>query len=176
MVLETPRLALRKFTPEDAPFILRLLNEPSFLHFIGDRNVRTLEDARQYLLNGPIASYEQYGFGLYLTVRKSDGVAVGMCGLLKRDALPEADIGFAFFPEFWSHGYARESASAVMEHARRVHGLTRILAIVSPDNERSIRLLHRLGMRFESTVRLSMEAPELKLFAADISEPEDTPA
>jgi ribosomal-protein-alanine N-acetyltransferase len=174
MVLETPRLALRKFTPEDAPVILRLLNEPSFLRFIGDRGVRSLEDARQYLLNGPIASYERYGFGLYLTVRKSDGVAVGMCGLLKRDALPDADIGFAFFPEFWSHGYARESASAVMEHAWRDHGLTRILAIVSPDNERSIGLLHRLGMRFHSMIRLSPQAPELKLFASEIPQTEGT--
>ena len=118
-VVETPRLTLRRFTLDDAEFIFGLLNQPSFLEFIGDKGVRTLDDARDYLLKGPIASYETFGFGLYLVNRKQDGTPIGMCGLLKREALQDVDIGFAFLPEFWSKGYAVESASAVLEHGRR---------------------------------------------------------
>src|SRR5580765_5730685 len=114
LVLQTERLRLRSFTTGDAPFVLTLLNEPSFLRFIGDKNVRTLEDARQYLLNGPIASYEQNGFGILLVELKDANVPIGMCGLIKREELPEPDIGFAFIPDYWGRGFAFEAATAVM--------------------------------------------------------------
>jgi RimJ/RimL family protein N-acetyltransferase len=163
-VLETERLRLRRLTVEDAEFILRLLNEPSFLRFIGDRGVRTLDDAREYVLNGPVASYEQFGFGLYLTTLKDSGTPIGMCGLLKRDALDDVDIGFAFLPEFWSKGFAIEAATAVMEHARRDFGLQRIVAVTNPDNVGSIRLLEKLGLVFERMVRLSGESAEIRMY------------
>jgi RimJ/RimL family protein N-acetyltransferase len=148
LVLETERLVLRPFTMDDAPFILTLLNEPSFLRYIGDKKVRTLEDARQYLLNGPIASYERNGFGLCLVELKDSQTAIGMCGLLKREELPDPDIGFAFLPDFWNKGFAFEAAAAVMNDARARLKLNRILAIVNPDNYASIKLLERLGMKF----------------------------
>jgi RimJ/RimL family protein N-acetyltransferase len=163
-VLETERLRLRRLTVDDAEFILRLLNEPSFLRFIGDRGVRTLDDARAYVLNGPVASYEQFGFGLYLTTLKGFGTQIGMCGLLKRDALDDVDIGFAFLPEFWSKGFAIEAATAVMEHARRDFGLQRIVAVTNPDNVGSIRLLEKLGLVFERMVRLSGESAEIRMY------------
>ena len=163
-VLETERLRLRRLTVDDAEFILRLLNEPSFLRFIGDRGVRTLDDARAYVLNGPVASYEQFGFGLYLTTLKESGTPIGMCGLLKRDALDDVDIGFAFVPEFWSKGFAIEAATAVMEHARRDFGLQRIVAVTNPDNVGSIRLLEKLGLVFERMVRLSGESAEIRMY------------
>jgi RimJ/RimL family protein N-acetyltransferase len=166
-VVETDRLVLRKLSGDDAEFILRLLNEPSFLQFIGDKGVRTLEDARAYIRTGPVDSYDRHGFGLYLAVQKDDGVPIGICGLLKREALADVDVGFAFLPEYWSKGYAFESASAVLVYARRVLGLKRIVAITSPDNAGSIRVLEKLGLRFERMVRLSDEAPEIKLFASD---------
>ena len=168
-VVETERLTLRRLEVGDAEFILGLLNDPSFLRFIGDKGVRTLDDAREYISSGPIASYERFGFGLYLTARKDDDVPIGICGLLKRDSLMDVDVGFAFLPRFWSKGYALEAASAVMAHGRNVLGLTRIVAITSPDNEASIRLLEKLGMRFESMVRLSADSPEILLFASDVS-------
>src|SRR5205809_1402527 len=105
MILETDRLQLRLLSVDDAEFILRLLNEPSFIQNIGDRGVRTLDDARAYITNGPIASYEKHGFGLLLVQLKTTGTPIGICGLLKRDALPEPDIGYALLPEFWSNGY-----------------------------------------------------------------------
>jgi RimJ/RimL family protein N-acetyltransferase len=148
LVLETERLVLRPFTTDDAPFILTLLNEPSFLRYIGDKKVRTLEDARQYLLNGPIASYERNGFGLCLVELKDSQTAIGMCGLLKREELPDPDIGFAFLPDFWNKGFAFEAAAAVMNDARARLKLNRILAIVNPDNYASIKLLERLGLKF----------------------------
>jgi RimJ/RimL family protein N-acetyltransferase len=148
LVLETERLVLRPFTTDDAPFILTLLNEPSFLRYIGDKKVRTLEDARQYLLNGPIASYERNGFGLCLVELKDSQKAIGICGLLKREELPDPDIGFAFLPDFWNKGFAFEAAAAVMNDARARLKLNRILAIVNPDNYASIKLLERLGMKF----------------------------
>jgi RimJ/RimL family protein N-acetyltransferase len=169
IVLETERLILRRLEIGDAEFILGLLNDPSFLRFIGDKGVRTLDDARRYISDGPIASYERFGFGLYLTERKDDGAPIGICGLLKRESLADVDVGFAFLPRFWSKGYAFEAASAVMAHGRNVLGLGRIVAITSPDNEASIRLLEKLGMRFESMVRLSEDSSEIRLFASEVS-------
>jgi RimJ/RimL family protein N-acetyltransferase len=169
--LETDRLIVRHLKLDDAEFILGLLNEPSWLRFIGDKGVRTLDDARDYILNGPVESYRRFGFGLYLTQQKSDGTPIGLCGLLKRDALPDADIGFAFLPAFWGKGYAHEAAAAVMEHGRTVLGLKRIVAITDPDNESSIRLLEKLGMRLDGKARLSDAVPELSLFARDFVKP-----
>lgn len=168
-VVETERLTLRRLERGDAEFILGLLNDPSFLRFIGDKGVRTLDDAREYISNGPLASYERFGFGLYLAARRDDGAPIGICGLLKRDSLEDVDVGFAFLPQFWSQGYAFEAASAVMAYGRNVLRLGRIVAITSPDNESSIRLLEKLGMRFESMVRLSADSPEIRLFASDVS-------
>ena len=161
-------MTLRRLETGDAEFILGLLNDPSFLRFIGDKGVRTLDDAREYISNGPVASYERFGFGLYLTERKEDRVPIGICGLLKRESLKDVDMGFAFLPQFWSKGYAFEAASAVMAHGRNVLGLGRIVAITSPDNEASIRLLEKLGLKFESMARLSEDSPEIRLFASEV--------
>ena len=148
-VLETERLILRHFNPDDAPFILALLNEPSFLRYIGDKKVRTLEDARQYILNGPVATYAQHGFGLYQVELRDSHTPIGMCGLLKREELPHPDIGFAFLPDFWNKGFAYEAAAAVLKDARERLQLDGLLAIVNPDNEASMRLLEKLGFNFE---------------------------
>ena len=168
MILETDRLRLRKLSVEDAGVILRLLNEPSFIENIGDKGVRNLDDACSYILDGPVASYEKFGFGLYLVELRESGVPVGMCGLLKREALEDVDLGYALVPEFWSKGYALESALAVLSFARNTLGLKRVVAITNPDNQSSIRLLEKMGFRFEKMVRLTDDAPEIKLFASDI--------
>jgi RimJ/RimL family protein N-acetyltransferase len=167
IVMETERLILRKVSLDDAEFILELLNEPSFLQYIGDKGVRNLDDARQYVLNGPVASYEKNGFGLYLVVLKDDGTPIGISGLVKRDTLPDPDIGFAFLPAYWSKGYALESAAAVMNYARDVLGLDRVLAITNPDNEASEKLLGKIGLRFERMTKLSEDADQVKLFTSD---------
>jgi RimJ/RimL family protein N-acetyltransferase len=167
-VLETDRLNLRWLSIDDAEFILELLNEPSFLRFIGDKGVRTLDDARDYILNGPADMYTRLGFGLYLTELKDGGVPIGICGLLKRDGLEDVDIGFAFLPKFWARGYAYESADAVMAYGKTVLGLNRIVAITSPDNYASGRLLEKLGLRFERIIHLLNDASEVRLFASDL--------
>ena len=167
-VLETQRLILRRLSVDDGAFILGLLNDPAWLRFIGDKGVRNLEDARNYIVTGPMDMYARLGFGLYLTERKSDGAPIGICGLIKRDALEDVDIGFAFLPDFRGKGYAREAAAAVMEHARSAFGLRRLVAITSPDNEASIRLLEKLGLRFETTMSLADDSHEVSLFAADL--------
>lgn len=166
-VLETDRLRLRHLSTGDAEFILELLNEPSFIRYIGDKQVRTLDDARGYVLNGPVKSYETYGFGLNLVELKSEGKPIGICGLLKRDTLPEPDIGFAFLPDYWNQGYAFEAAAAVMQHARASLGVENILAITSPDNEASGKLLGKIGFRFDRLVKLSEDADEVKLFTSN---------
>jgi RimJ/RimL family protein N-acetyltransferase len=160
-LLETERLILRELTLDDAPFILTLLNDPSFLRYINDKNVRNLEAARQYMLNGPMASYARNGFGLYLVELKDTAVPIGLCGLLKREELPDPDIGFAFLPDYWGKGFALESAIAVMNDARERLGRKRVLAIVMPDNYASIKLLEKLGMRFER------DKDDVKVFAID---------
>lgn len=164
LILETDRLRLRELSLEDAPFILELVNEPSWLRFIGDRGVRDLDGARAYLQNGPMAMYARHGFGLYKVELKEDGTPMGMCGLLKRESLPEVDIGFAFFPRFWGQGYAREAALAVLSHGRTKWGLKRILAIVDPDNHSSIKLLEKLGFGFQRRVRMPGAAADIRLF------------
>jgi RimJ/RimL family protein N-acetyltransferase len=166
MILETERLQLRLLSFADAPFVLRLLNEPSFIQNIGDRGVRNLEDGRAYILNGPIASYEKFGFGLWLIETRSDRVSIGICGLLKRDVLEDVDIGYALLPEFCSQGFALESASAVMTYAWEKLGLKRVVAVTNPNNQSSIRLLEKLGFQYERLVSLAEDAPEIKLFAA----------
>lgn len=169
VVLETDRLALRRLTVEDAPFILRLLNEPSFLQHVGDRGVRNLADAKQYILSGPMASYERHGFGLLLVELKETRAPIGICGLLKRDVLDEVDLGFAFVPESWSQGYGFESASAVLGHARDVLHLRRVVAITSPDNAASINLLVKLGFYFDRMVQMPGDKAEVKLFARRVT-------
>jgi RimJ/RimL family protein N-acetyltransferase len=166
-VIETERLNLRWLSPDDAEFILELLNDPSFLRFIGDKGVRTLDDARNYILNGPVDMYNRLGFGLYLTALKESGAPIGICGLIKRDSLEDVDIGFAFLPKFRAKGYAYESAAAVMDYGKHVLGLKRIVAITSPDNYASGGLLEKLGLRFERMIRLSKDAPEVRLYAFD---------
>ena len=145
--------------------MVALLNEPSFLRFIGDRGVRTLEDARAYLLAGPIESYARLGFGLYLVAHRDDDTAMGICGLLKRDELEDVDIGFAFLPPFWGQGYAFEAASAVLAEAFGRLRLGRVVAITAPDNLASTRLLGKLGLRFEKKVRMAAGEAEIDLFA-----------
>ncbi len=164
VVLETERLTLRRLTEDDAEFMLGLLNEPSFHQYIGDRGVRTVEEARAYVRNGAMASYEAFGFGLWLVTQKEDGAPIGLCGLLKRETLPDVDIGFAFRPAFWSRGYAVESGAAVVEHARTAFGLSRLVAIVQADNRSSIRVLTRLGFQFERPIEWPGPAAEIHLY------------
>lgn len=155
MVLATTtRLRLRHFTIADAAFILRLLNEPTFIRHIADRGVRTEEDAVAYLERGPIASYAAHGHGLNWVGRADDGTPIGTCGLLQRDGLDCPDLGYALLPEHAGHGLAREAAAAVMHHAQAALGLQQIAALVNPDNVRSIRLLADLGFAFTGTMPL----------------------
>ena len=167
-ILETERLRLRQFTLDDAAFILELVNDPSFIQNIGDRGVRSLEDAQRYLETGPITSYARKGFGLWLVQLKESGESIGMCGLIKRDTLEDVDIGYAFLPKFWLKGYAVESALAVREYGHKIIGLKRLVAITDPANAGSIRVLKKIGLKFEKMVRLSADDIELKLFAADL--------
>jgi RimJ/RimL family protein N-acetyltransferase len=163
-ILETERLVLRRVSSDDAEFILELLNQPSFLRYIGDKGVRTAEDAVRYIQTGPVASYERFGFGLYLVELKETRVPIGMCGLLKRDTLLDPDVGFAFLPDYWSQGYAFEAASGVMRYGGEVLGLPRIVAITSLDNDASIRLLEKIGLKFEGLITPSQELGEVRLF------------
>ena len=166
-VLETERLTLREITINDAGFLLGLLNEPSFVQNIGDKNVRTIDDARLYALNGPIASYQQHGFGLYLVALKEKSEPIGICGLVKRDSLPDADIGYALLPAFWRKGYALEATTAIKQHAFTALGHQQLLAIVNPENASSIRVLEKIGLKFKSMVRMSDDAPEICLYSSE---------
>lgn len=167
-ILETERLTLRLQTTEDADFILELVNDPSWLQFIGDRGVRTVEDAREYILNS-INMYEKSGFCFYLVERKEDNIPLGICGLVKRDSLEDVDIGFAFLPTYWGKGYAYEAASAVLAYGLDTLGLKRIVAITTQDNHASAKLLEKVGLKFERLVQLSNDEEELRLFSFDRS-------
>ena len=159
------RLALRQLNTADAPFIRELVNEPPWLRFIGDKGVRTDEDARNYILKGPADMYSRLGHGLWLVELKNGNVPIGICGLIKREALDEIDLGFAFLEAHWRKGYAFEAASATLSFAKENLSLRRVVAIMSPDNSASGQLLKKLGFGFERMIRLSNDSPEIKLYA-----------
>jgi len=160
---ETPRLVLRRLEFTDAPFLVKLLNEPSFIENIGDRGVRSIEDAHRYLRDGPMAMYDRFGFGLWHTATR-DGVPVGLCGLLKRDSLPDVDVGYAFFPQFWGQGLAYEATAATLSHGARKFGLTRVIGMVSVGNAASIRVLEKLGLTFERMFVMREGEPPVRLY------------
>jgi len=163
-LIETKRLALRRLELHDASFILELLNQPTFIRHIGDKGVRSLADACNYLEKGPIGSYRRFGFGLYLTSLRDVGSPIGICGLVKRDALQDVDVGFALMPQYAGFGYATEGAAAVLAYARREFGLERIVGITAPDNHASIAVLEKIGLRFERNLRLDDAGAEVKLY------------
>ena len=160
VVVETERLILRKMTPADAPFMLETLNEPSFIRNVADRGVRTVDDAADYIRTKMLPSYEQSGFGFYIVELKKSGTPIGVCGIVKRETMEDVDIGYSLLDRFAGNGYAYEAAAAVMEYGRTTHGLQRIVGVTSPDNHRSIKLLEKLGLRYEKMVQLpNFDAP-----------------
>ena len=161
IVINTKRLILRKFTLKDAPFMLELLNTPDWLRFIGDRNVHTIEQTEQYLLNGYLKSYETHGFGFYAVMLKETEELIGICGLIKRDTLEDVDIGFAFLPQFMGKGFGFEAASATLHYALDTLKLKKIIAIVDPENVVSIALIKKIGLHFEKMIQLSHKDIEL---------------
>ena len=170
MVIRTARLRLRELTLDDAPFVLQLLNDPSFLRYIGDRGVRDLADARRYIGRGMLDSYARHGFGLWLVeMPAEEDRPIGLCGLVSRENLPAPDIGFAFLPAWWSQGYAHEAATAVMAHARHVLGLRQVLAIAAPQNASSLRLLARLGFAYARDVLMPGDSEPVSLFVQDLA-------
>jgi [ribosomal protein S5]-alanine N-acetyltransferase len=166
--LETDRLTLRRLEFDDAPFLVGLLNQPSFLANIGDRGVRNVDDAHRYLREGPMAMYAKFGFGLWHVARRADGAAIGLCGLLRRDILPDVDLGYAYLPDYWGQGYAFEAAQATLRHAAKKFGLGRVIGVVSEGNHRSIRILERLGMSFERMVSMRPNEPDVRLYGRSL--------
>jgi len=167
--LETHRLLLRRMTLEDADLMLSIWNDPAFVRFVGDRGVRTVEEAKIALQEGAFKLYEDYGFGPYCMVRKSDDTRVGICGLFHRDNIEHPDIGFAVLPEFCGEGLAGEAAEAVVGHARNDLGLQVLTAIVSPDNRASIGLIKKLGLSFETGITMPGEEQEISLYSMRLS-------
>ena len=164
-IITTDKLSISHLSFTDAEFIVELLNEPSFIQFIGDRNVRTNQDARKFLKDGPLNSYDEYGFGLFKVSLIGAHDALGICGLVKRKELPHPDLGFAFLEAQWGNGYAIEASRAVLRHAASKLGLLRVIAIVNEDNEASIRLLTKLGFKFEKMVRMAAETKDICQYA-----------
>lgn len=159
-VTETTRLALVQFAPEDAAFILELLNEPGWLRFIGDRNVHSENDARAYIANGPARSYAEHGFGLWKVTLRESGEALGMCGLIQRPQLERVDVGFAFLERHWGRGYAREAVAATLALARGRYGLAGLAAITDPENHASQKVLTDSGFRYNRLLETKIGGQE----------------
>jgi RimJ/RimL family protein N-acetyltransferase len=164
-ILETNRLILREVSADDAEFMLDLLNQPSFIKYIGDRNVRTIAESKEFIESRYIKSYRDNSFGLYAVELKNSGAVVGICGFVKRDTLPDPDIGFAFLPQFCGQGFAVESAEGSMKYGEEILGFTKVLAITTPDNESSGKLLLKIGFKFAELVKMPHDDEELKLFS-----------
>jgi RimJ/RimL family protein N-acetyltransferase len=168
-ILETERLILREIVETDDAFVLDLLNQPSFIKYIGNRNVHDLEQSRDFIETRYRKSYADNGFGLYAVELKETNETIGMCGFVKRDGLPDADIGFAFLPQFEKKGYALESAEAAMRYGREVLKLGRVLAITSQNNESSMKLLNKLGFKFDKLINLPNDSEEINMFVSEVN-------
>lgn len=144
--------------------MLELMNEPAFIRYVVDRGIRTISQAEEFVVAKILPSYEQFGFGFYLVELKELGAPIGICGLIKRETLDDVDIGFSILRKFWRNGYAYEAAQAVMKYGKQTLGLPRIVGVTAPDNESSIKLLEKLGLRFEKLIHLPGYGPESKLF------------
>jgi RimJ/RimL family protein N-acetyltransferase len=166
-VFETPRLSLRELSTADDEFILTLMNEPAYVQYIGDRGIRTLENARSYILDKFAASYAKFGYGLYLVELKGERIPVGICGFVRRDMLEHPDIGFAFLREHWSKGFAHEAASATLEYGFGKLGMKVVLGVTSQGNQASIQLLEKLGLRFKKMIRVPPVDRESMLFSTE---------
>jgi RimJ/RimL family protein N-acetyltransferase len=166
-VIETERLILSHLHTDDSEFIFHLLNTPTWLKFIGDRGIKNLEDAKNYILNGPVKSYIDNGFGLFITKLKKENIPIGICGLIKRDTLADIDIGFAFLPEFTGKGLGYEAAAATLQFGRDQLRLKRIVAITVKENIISINLLKKIGLQLEKTMRMEGDEEELMLFQVE---------
>lgn len=166
-MLRTERLVLSKLTCDDAAFIVELLTEPSVMKYVGDKGIRSLDDAKAYLREGPISQYSACGYGLYRVGLRDFGISVGLCGLVRREAFPDPDLGFAFLKSYRSNGYALEAASAVLEEAADRFSLRRILAMADEANTASIRLLATLGFRFERMVTMPGESVAIRQYALE---------
>jgi RimJ/RimL family protein N-acetyltransferase len=167
--IQTERLSIRLMSLEDSAFILRLLNEPSWIQYIGDKGVRTEDDAKNYIQTGPIQMYKDYGFGLYVVTIKETGIPIGISGLIKRPSLVHVDLGFAFLPEYTGKGYAFESAQAVLQYGKETFLLDKIVAFTTIDNTNSQKVLLKLGFVFEELIKFPNDPEELKLFSINLS-------
>ncbi len=166
-IFQTDRLGVRKITQKDTAFIIAILNTSGWLRFIGNRNVKTEKQAKKYIKEGPVKSYKDNGFGLWLVVRKEDGLAIGMCGILNRTNLSTPDIGFAFLPQFYGQGYAFEIATATLAYAKEHLQIPVVSAITLPDNKRSIKLIEKLGLKYIETIYLTGEKENLLLYRSN---------
>ena len=167
--IETDRLILSEFSLDDAPFILEMLNDSAWLQFIGDRDIRTLDDARDYIVNKLQKSFKEQGFGMLLVKLKDGEIPIGTCGLLKRDYLDDLDIGFAYLPAFRGQGYVFEAASATIEYGKEMLGLKRVLAFTDANNIASIQLIKKLGLEFERLMTdFPTDAAEIQLYGKDL--------
>ena len=168
IILETKRLYLRRLVRDDAEFILRLLNEPSWLEFVGDKNVYNLNDAKKYIELAPMTMYERYGFGLFLVCAKDNSIPMGLCGLMKRDNLEDADLGYAFLPDFWHQGFAIEAVKSVIDYAKNSHQLSQILALSKSSNAPSIKLLNKVGFLFDRDLKLLEDEENLQIYRLEL--------
>lgn len=168
IVTETDRLRLRTITADDAAFYYELVNDPTWLEFIGDKGIRTIAQARAAIIDGPLAMQQRHGHSLYVMERKQDGRALGLCGLIRRDCLPDVDIGYAIRPEHFGQGYTYEAAQAVLALARGPLGIKRLLGITNPDNRSSIALLHKLGLQFVEAKPLPPDGRMTNIYAIEL--------
>ena len=164
-ILETERLVIRHLNSEDAAFMLKLLNEPDWIKYIGDRGIQTIAEARKYIEDGPMTMYKDEGFGLYLVELKENETPIGICGLIQRDFLKDVDLGFAILSQYWGNGYAFEAAQTTLTYGHDILGFQRIAGFTSLDNEKSANLLLKLGMTEEGTIKFGSTSEDVRLFA-----------
>ncbi len=158
---ETERLILRPASADDADLLLKSMNTDEFIRFVGDRNVRTLEQARNYIAEKHLPQIERLGYGNFTIIEKSSGNKIGGCGLFHRDGLEVVDIGFSFLPEYYGKGFGYESASRILKAGFEDFGLSAVSAITVKENIASQKLIEKLGLTFRKIVHLPNDPADL---------------
>ena len=147
-MLETERLIIRKFTPEDLPALIELRADPEVNKFLGGtkfQNAEAISKRFQFYLE----CYDKFGFGVCAIVWKETGKMCGWSGLMPLEDTGEIEVGYGMAREFWGKGIGFECARAWLEYGFEKAGLDRIVAIALPENTASWRIMEKLGMRYE---------------------------
>jgi len=152
--LETARLRLRLFTPDDVQVMFELNSDPEVIKYAEATPTRNLKEARERLEQGPLADYEKYGYGRFAVELKETGKVIGFCGIKYIPEIELPEVGYRYLKAYWGRGIGTEAARVCVDFARDDLKISKLIALIIPENTASIRLSEKLGMTRGPLIRI----------------------